>query len=236
MTLPATAYPFTAPATPAAPVRGRTVLFPIRRIFCVGRNYEAHAKEMGVAVDREAPFWFTKSAHAYVPSGATVPYPPGTENYHYELELVAAIGAPGFRIAQDAALEHVFGYGCGLDMTRRDLQLAAREQRRPWDLGKDFEQSAVLSDIVPVADIGHPATGRIELAVNGAVKQSSDLRMLIHPLPALIAHLSRYYHLAPGDLIYTGTPEGVGPVAAGDRMHGSIEGVGTIALAVGPRE
>jgi fumarylpyruvate hydrolase len=230
------AYLFDPPAVPAAPIRGRSERFPIRRIFCVGRNYEAHAKEMGVAVDREAPFYFIKSAHAYVPSGTTVPYPPGSENYHYEMELVAAIGKPGFRIAQASALEHVFGYACGLDMTRRDLQLAAREQRRPWDLGKDFEQSAVLTEIVPAADIGHPSKGRIELKVNGAVKQSSDLGLLIHPIPALIAHLSRFYHLEPGDLIYTGTPEGVGAVKAGDRLEGSVEGVGALTLAIGPAE
>ena len=130
---------------------------PIRRIFCVGRNYEAHAKEMGVAVDREAPFYFTKAAEHYVPSGSTVPYPPGTSNYHYEVELVVVIGAPAFRVPADRALDCVFGYACGLDMTRRDLQSAAREQRRPWDLGKDVEQSAVLAEIVPASEIGHPA-------------------------------------------------------------------------------
>jgi len=231
-----TQYVFAPPATPGAPIRGRAELFPINRIFCVGRNYEAHAKEMGVAVDREAPFYFTKAASACVPSGATVPYPPGTQNYHYEMELVAAIGKPGFRIAEADALAHVYGYACGLDMTRRDLQLAAREQRRPWDLGKDFEQSAVLSEIVPAAASGHPAKGKIELKVNGAARQSSDLSLLIHPVAAIIAHLSRYYHLAPGDLIYTGTPEGVGAVVAGDRIEGSVQGIGTIALTVGPAE
>ena len=152
------------------------------------------------------------------------------------MELVVAIGKAGFRIPETAALDHVFGYACGLDMTRRDLQLAERAKQRPWDLGKDFEQAAVLADIVPAADIGHPTKGRIALAVNGEVKQSSDLGLLIHPVPALLAHLSRYFHLAPGDLIYTGTPEGVGPVIAGDRLEGSIEGVGSIALAIGPAE
>jgi fumarylpyruvate hydrolase len=191
---------------------------------------------MGVAVDREAPFYFTKAAEHYVPSGSTVPYPPGTGNYHYEMELVAAIGKPGFRVAGPQALDLVFGYACGLDMTRRDLQFAAREHRRPWDLGKDFEQSAVLTDIVPAADIGHPRTGRIELRVNGETKQSSDVSLLIHDVAAVITHLSRYYHLQPGDLIYTGTPEGVGPVVAGDRIEGSIEAVGTIALSIGQPE
>jgi fumarylpyruvate hydrolase len=229
-------YAFDAPPVPAVPVRGRDARYPIRRIFCVGRNYEAHAKEMGVQVDREAPFYFTKSAHAYVPSGSTVPYPPETANYHYEMELVAAIGKPGFRIPVTTALDHVFGYACGLDMTRRDLQLKAREERRPWDLGKDFEQSAVLSEIVPLSESGHPSKGRIELKVNGAARQSSDLTLLIHPVPALIAHLSRFYHLQPGDLIYTGTPEGVGPVVAGDKIEGTVERVGTIALTIGPPE
>ena len=226
------------PAQPpvVAAVRGRAEGFPIRRIFCVGRNYEAHAKEMGVAVDREAPFYFTKAAEHYVPSGSTVPYPPGTSNYHYEMELVAAIGKPGFRVAGPEALDLVFGYACGLDMTRRDLQFAAREHRRPWDLGKDFEQSAVLTDIVPATDVGHPRAGRIELRVNGETKQSSDLSLLIHDVAAVITHLSRYYHLRPGDLVYTGTPEGVGPVVAGDTIEGSIEAVGTIALRISQPE
>lgn len=227
-------FPAQPPAVAA--VRGRAEGFPIRRIFCVGRNYEAHAKEMGVVVDREAPFYFTKAAEDYVPSGLTVPYPPGTSNYHYEMELVAAIGKPGFRIAEAQALEHVFGYACGLDMTRRDLQLAAREQRRPWDLGKDFEQSAILSEIVPAAGNSHPQKGRIELRVNGQTKQSSDLSLLIHDVAAVITHLSQYYHLQPGDLIYTGTPEGVGPVVAGDKLEGSIEGLGTITLTIGQPE
>jgi fumarylpyruvate hydrolase len=226
------------PAQPpvVAPIRGRAERFPLRRIFCVGRNYEAHANEMGVAVDREAPFYFTKAAEDYVASGAIVPYPPGTKNYHYEVELVAAIGTAGFRVPRERALDHVFGYACGLDMTRRDLQAAAREQRRPWDLGKDFEKSAVLTEIVPAADIGHPRAGRIELRVNDQTKQSSDLSLMIHDVAAVIAHLSQYYHLQPGDLIYTGTPEGVGPLVAGDRVEGSIDGVATIALSVGQPE
>jgi fumarylpyruvate hydrolase len=223
---------FPPPAHAAAPIRDRAERFPIRRIFCVGRNYEAHAKEMGVAADREAPFYFTKASEHCVPSGSTVPYPPGTSNYHYEMELVVAIGTAGFRIAEAQALDHVFGYACGLDMTRRDLQSAAKEKQRPWDIGKDVEQSAVLGDIAPAAAIGHPTQGRIELRVNGQTRQSSDLSLLIHGVAAVIAHLSRYYHLQPGDLVYTGTPEGVGPVNPGDRLEGSIEGVGTIALHV----
>jgi fumarylpyruvate hydrolase len=191
---------------------------------------------MGVLVDREAPFYFTKSAEHYVPSGSTVAYPPGTSNYHYELELVVVMGSPAFRVLADRALDCVFGYTCGLDMTRRDLQFAAREQRRPWDLGKDFEKSAVLADVVPAMDIGHPSEGRIELRVNGETKQSSDLSLLIHKVPELVAHLSTFYHLQPGDVIYTGTPEGVGPARPGDRLEGSIAGVGSILLNIGPAQ
>lgn len=227
---------FPAAAPTLAPVRGSDASFPIRRIFCVGRNYEAHAKEMGVAVDREAPFYFTKAAEYFVPSGATISYPPGTKNYHYEMELVVAIGKGGFRIEEKSALEHVYGYACGLDMTRRDLQLTAREQRRPWDLGKDFEQSAVMSEIVPASEVGPLSSGRIELRVNGETKQSSDLSLLIHNVPVLISHLSGFYHLQPGDLIYTGTPEGVGPVVAGDVIDGSIEGLGSIRLILADGE
>jgi len=225
---------FPAPAPLLADIRGRDEKFPLRRIFCVGRNYEAHAREMGVPADREAPFYFTKSAAHYLPSGATVSYPPGTSNYHHEMELVAAIGRAGFRIPAAQALDHVFGYACGLDMTRRDLQLNAREQRRPWDLAKDFEGSAVLAEIVPATLVGHPGAGRIELRVNGRTRQSSDLSLLIHAVGAVIAHLSCYYHLQPGDLIYTGTPEGVGPVVPGDFIEGTIEKLGAIALTIGP--
>lgn len=225
---------FTPLPSPSVAVHGHRERFPVRRIFCVGRNYEAHAKEMGVAVDREAPFYFTKAGEHVVDSGSTVAYPPGTSNYHYEMELVVAIGKPGFKIAADQALSHVYGYACGLDMTRRDLQLAAREQRRPWDLGKDFEQSAVMAEIFPATDVGHLGKGAIELRVNGQTKQSSDMSLLIHGVPALIAHLSGFYKLQAGDLIYTGTPEGVGPVVAGDRIEGSIEGLGGVSLSIGP--
>lgn len=225
-------YRFPPPQTPAIAISGSDDLFPIRRIFCVGRNYEAHAKEMGVAVDREAPFYFTKSATAFVASGSRVAYPPETSNYHYEMELVVAIGGPAYRIPAEQAESVIFGYACGLDMTRRDLQLKAREQKRPWDTGKDFEESAVIAPIVPASMTGHPVSGTIELRVNGAVKQSSDLGLLIHPVAALVADLSKYYHLEAGDIIFTGTPEGVGPVVAGDRIEGSIESVGTISLDI----
>jgi fumarylpyruvate hydrolase len=223
---------FPAATVPDVAVQGRSERVPVRRIFCVGRNYEAHAREMGAAVDREAPFYFTKTAFHVAPSGSTVPYPPGTSSYHYEMELVAVIGAPAFRVAAERALACVFGYACGLDMTRRDLQSAAKEKQRPWDIAKDVEQSAVLSEIAPASAVGHPRDGRIELRVNGDTKQSSDLSLMIHAVPDVIAHLSTLYHLEPGDLIYTGTPEGVGPVKPGDQLAGSIAGVGTIALTI----
>jgi fumarylpyruvate hydrolase len=231
-----TKYLFTPPAISSMAIRGSDENFPIRRIFCIGRNYEDHAREMGLAIERDAPFFFTKAAINHVPSGATIPYPPGTTDYQHEMELVLGIGKAGFRITEDESLSHVFGYACGLDMTRRDLQRQAREKNFPWDLSKDFENSAVLSEMVPAALIGHPNKGRIELKVNGIVKQSADLSLLIHPIPSIIAHLSGFYHLQPGDLIFTGTPAGVSPVVAGDRIEGTIEGVGKIALKIGAAE
>jgi fumarylpyruvate hydrolase len=229
-------FVFPAPAAIAAPVRDRSARFPIRRIFCIGRNYAAHAREMGHAPDREAPFFFMKAGEHIVASGSTVPYPPGTNNLHHEVEMVVAIGTGGFRIAEAQALGHVFGYACGLDMTRRDLQSVAKDKQRPWDIGKNFEQSAALGEIAPASAIGHPAHGRIELRVNGQPRQAGDLSDLIHSVAAVIAYMSEYYHLQPGDLIYTGTPEGVGAVKPGDRLEGSIEGVGTIALQYGDAE
>lgn len=227
---------FSPPSVVTVAVAGTDALFPVRRIFCVGRNYEAHAKEMGVAVDREAPFYFTKGRDAIVASGVTVAYPPGTSNYHHEMELVIAIGGDAWKVSEDEAPAAIFGYACGLDMTRRDLQLAARAQQRPWDLGKDFEDSAVISPIVSAARIGDPKAGRLELSVNGVVKQSSDLSLLIWSPAALVSHLSRYYHLKAGDLIYTGTPEGVGPVHPGDVLVGRIEQIGEIHLTIGAPE
>ena len=231
-------FVFTPPATPALPVIGTAARFPVHRIFCVGRNYHAHALEMGNPVDKATmkPFYFTKSPSALVDSGATVPYPCGTANYHYEMELVVAIGAHGFRLAEADAPRMIFGYAAGLDMTRRDLQLVAREQGRPWDLGKDFEKSAVCTPILPVGDLGVLTGGAITLQVNGETKQSADLSQLIWNIPELLADLSKFYHLEPGDLIYTGTPEGVGPVKPGDRISGHIDGVGDVTLNVGQAE
>lgn len=227
-----TDYLFPPAEIPSLPIRASQQRFPIRRIFCVARNYVAHAQEMGMAVERDAPFYFTKSAQAYVASGATIPYPPGTADFQHEMELVVCIGKAGFEISEEQALSHVFGYACGLDMTRRDLQLRARDKKLPWDMGKDFENAAVLSEIAPVSTIAHPNAGKIELKLNGTIKQSSDIGLMIHPIPALIAYLSEFYHLQPGDLIFTGTPEGVGPVVAGDCIEGEIEGVGSIALNI----
>lgn len=225
-----TVFPVKAPVL--ADIAGSDEKFPINRIFCVGRNYHAHAAEMGVSVDKttQEPFYFLKDAATYVPSGATIQYPPQTSNYHHEMEFVVAIGREGFNVAEQDADQLIFGYACGLDMTRRDLQLKARETGRPWDLGKNFEESAVLSPIVPVSESGIINNGALELRVNGKTVQSTDLNMLIWNVREIIAHLSKFYHLQPGDLIYTGTPEGVGPVVAGDKLEGSIAGLGSISL------
>ncbi|WP_020653855.1 fumarylacetoacetate hydrolase family protein [Massilia niastensis] len=228
-------YLWTPPAIQSLPVRGSDVRLPINRLFFVGRNYHAHAEEMGIPVDKATsrPFYFTKSPHTLVESGSTVAYPPETADYHHEMELVVAIGAPCFRATEADAAAAIYGYACGLDMTRRDLQLVARKTSKPWDLGKDVEQSSVVSEIVPMVGevIGK---GAIELRVNGEVRQKSDIGMLIWDIREVIADLSRFYHLQPGDLIFTGTPEGVGAVVAGDRIEGSVEGVGSIALDIGP--
>lgn len=231
-------YCFAPPATPSLPVAGIATRFPVNRIFCVGRNYHAHALEMGNPVDKATmkPFYFTKSPSTLVESGATVPYPCGTSNYHYEMELVVAIGAHGFRLGEADAQRMIFGYAAGLDMTRRDLQLVAREQGRPWDLGKDFEKSAVCTPILPIGDLGVLTSGAIKLQVNGETRQTADLAQLIWNIPELLADLTKYYHLEPGDLIYTGTPEGVGAVKAGDRITGHIDRVGDVALTIGQPE
>jgi len=226
------AYQFEPPPVTSIPVQGYLPEYPVRRIFCVGRNYPAHAKEMGADVDRTAPWYFNKTREAIVLSGATIPYPPGTENLHHEIELVVALGTTAFNVKAEDSLDRVFGYTCGLDLTRRDLQAAAKEKSLPWDFGKDFEQAAVVSAIAPVAQCGHPVSGKIELAVNGEVRQSGDLSEMTWSVAELIAYLSGFYHLQPGDLIYTGTPEGVGPVRPGDHLTGYIEGVGELELSV----
>ena len=221
---------------PALQVIGEAASYPVRRIFCVGRNYVEHAKEMGTEVDREAPFYFTKSPGALTASGATVPYPPGTENFHYEMELVVALGAPAFRASQAEAAAAVYGYASGLDMTRRDLQLKERAKQRPWDTGKDVENSAVVGAITKAAGFAAIGPQRIHLSVNGTLRQDAHLSDLVWSVPEIIAHLSTLYHLGPGDLIFTGTPAGVGPVVAGDRIEGGIDGLAPVTLLLDPAE
>ncbi|HEX6362019.1 MAG TPA: fumarylacetoacetate hydrolase family protein [Albitalea sp.] len=235
--MPTPAYLWNPPSVPSLPVRGTDRRLPVNRLFFVGRNYHAHAVEMGRPVDKaaERPFYFTKSPQTLVESGATVAYPPGTSNFHHEMELVVVIGKPGFRVTEADAAALVYGYACGLDMTRRDLQLAARDKGRPWDLGKDVEASSVVSEVVPMPGVVL-AHGALQMSVNGALRQRSDLDKLIWGIPELIADLSGFYHLQPGDLIFTGTPEGVGAVVAGDRIEGRIDDVGAIVLDIGPAE
>lgn len=226
-----------APSKPVTvAIAGETATYPVRRIFCVGRNYAAHAAEMGNEVDREAPFYFTKSPHSMVASGATVAYPPGTGNYHHEMELAFALGAEVFRVPEDEALAAVYAYGCALDMTRRDLQATAKDKRRPWDLAKDFENSAVLAPMTRADAL--PAIGpqKLWLDVNGTRRQEAVLDDMIHGVAGIIAHLSGYYHLGPGDVILTGTPAGVGPVVAGDVLDGGIEGLAPVHLTVAPAQ
>jgi fumarylpyruvate hydrolase len=225
-------YVFPAPKTPSVQIEGSADLLPVRRIYCVGRNYAEHAREMGMDPDREPPFFFTKPADAIVPGGGDVPYPSRTQNLHHEIELVVALARGGRGIAVDAALHCIYGYAVGLDLTRRDLQAESRKHGKPWDTAKAFDDSAPLSAIVPAARIGHPARGHIELSVNGALRQQGDLADMIWSVPEIIAELSTLFELAPGDLIFTGTPAGVGPLVAGDRVHGRIEGVGELQIRV----
>lgn len=225
------AIPFWSP--PALPVVGSTALFPVRRIFCVGRNYVEHQKEMG-GDGREQPFFFLKSAHTLVAGGGGVHYPPKTANYHYETEMVVAIGKGGRRIDSARANEHVFGYGVGLDMTRRDLQQFGKDHGRPWDFGKDFDEAAPCSALAPAAGIGHPTRGSIWLRVSGKERQKADLADMIWSVPEQIAYLSEFYALEPGDLIYSGTPAGVGPVKPGDELHAGVEGVGELKVTILP--
>ena len=231
-------YLWPSPPVCSLPVRGSDARLPVRRIFCVGRNYHAHALEMGNPIDKATmrPFYFLKDPGSLVESGTTVAYPPGTRNYHFEMELVVALSAAGFRVAPADAGRLIYGYAAGLDMTRRDLQQIAREQGRPWDLGKNFEQGAVCGEIVPATALGVLDKGGIELQVNGETKQRSELSLMIWNISEIIADLSTYYHLQAGDLIYTGTPEGVGAVQPGDRISGHIEGVGEVALHIGAQE
>jgi fumarylpyruvate hydrolase len=221
-----------APPVPTLAVEGEKGRYPVYRIFCVGRNYAEHAREMGHDPNREPPFFFMKPASAIVTDNADFPYPSATKDVHHEMELVVAIGKGGANIPSAEALDHVYGYAVGLDMTRRDLQGEAKKMGRPWDTGKAFDHSAPCSAVVPVAKIGHPAKGKIWLKVNGETRQEGDLSQLIWNIPDTIAYLSTLFTLAPGDLIYSGTPAGVGPVKKGDTLEGGVDGVGTIKVKV----
>ncbi len=229
-------YVFEPEAQVAVPVAGSDALFPVRRIYCVGRNYAAHAREMGFDPDREPPFFFCKPDNTIVvvPAGQTVevPYPSQTSEYHHEIELVAAIGKGGRDIPVATANEHVFGYAVGLDMTRRDLQLRARDKGRPWELGKAFDQSAPIAPIYPSSQFGHPTKGALWVQVDGADRQRSDIAKLIWSVPEIVANLSTFFELQPGDLIYTGTPEGVAGVQRGQTMVGGIDGLGELRVRV----
>ena len=224
-------YVLPPPPVAAIPVKGSDAMFPVRRIFCVGRKYAEHAIEMGSDPTREPPFYFAKPADAVVINGADMPYPTVTKSLHHEMELVVAIGVGGKNIAVADALKHVWGYCCGLDMTRRDLQNEAKKTGRPWDMGKGFDKSAPMGALVPAAGID-PSKGKIELKVNGKVVQTSDLSKLIWSVPEVIANLSELVELAPGDLIMTGTPEGVAAVVKGDVLEGIVEGVGGVKTKI----
>ncbi|MGI9412458.1 MAG: fumarylacetoacetate hydrolase family protein [Hyphomicrobiales bacterium] len=219
-----------------AEVHGHDDVVPVRRVFCVGRNYAAHAREMGKDPDREPPFFFTKWAETVVPGGSTIAYPLATEDYHWEIELVAVIGLSGIKIPAASARDHIIGYAVGLDMTRRDLQARAKEMGRPWDTGKNGVQSAPLGPIHLARDAGHIDTGRISLEVNGELKQDGDIADLIWSIDEVIEHLSGLYRLEPGDLIYTGTPAGVGAAKPGDRLVGCVAGLSDLEITIGPRE
>ncbi len=223
---------------PSIPVAGRNDRFPVRHIYCVGRNYAEHAKEMGGDAAKEPPFFFTKAADAIVPVVAPeigeVRYPPATKNYQHELELVVAIGSAGTRIAPENARSVIYGYAVGLDMTRRDLQNAMREIKRPWDIGKSFAEAAPIGPIYPVTQVGHPARGRIALDVNNEPRQRGDLADMIWDVPHVLSFLAQYYELLPGDLVFTGTPAGVSAVVPGDELVGRIEGLGTLSIRITP--
>ena len=225
-------YVFPPQPIPTLGVVGEAARFPVHRIYCVGRNYADHAREMGHDPNREPPFFFYKPADSLLIDGADFPYPGQSNDVHHEIEMVAALHSGGDNISEADALSHVFGYGVGLDMTRRDLQGEAKKMGRPWDTGKGFEFSAPCSDLKRASELGHPAKGRVWLDVNGETKQQGDLADLIWSIPEMIAYLSTLFTLRAGDLIMTGTPAGVGPVKRGDVLSGGVEGVGTISTKV----
>ncbi|MCB1413387.1 MAG: fumarylacetoacetate hydrolase family protein [Xanthobacteraceae bacterium] len=228
-----TSFVVPAPRQPSIPVAGEAGTFPVRRIWCVGRNYLEHIREMGND-ERDPPFFFAKHADMIVPDGATVPYPPLTRDLHHEVELVVALKSGGLNIPADKALDHVYGYAVGIDLTRRDLQQASRKKERPWEIGKSFDNSAPCGALQPAGRIGHPAKGRIWLSVNGTERQAGDLTELIWNVPEIIAKLSEQVALAAGDIIMTGTPAGVAALAPGDAIECGIDGVGTLRVTIGP--
>jgi fumarylpyruvate hydrolase len=225
------AYIIDPPAVNAAPVKGSDKLFPVRRVYCIGRNYAAHAIEMGHDPNREPPFFFQKNPDNIDFTGK-FPYPTKTKDVHHEIEMVVALSKGGTNIAIDKALDHVWGYAVGLDMTRRDLQGIAKDMGRPWEIGKAFERSAPMGAFVPASQIGHPSSGKVELKVNGKVKQTGDLNQMIWKVPEMISYLSEYFEMKAGDIIMTGTPSGVAAVVAGDVMEASIDGVDTLKVDV----
>ena len=225
------AFVFEPPAQVAVPVAGLAETFPVHRIYCVGRNYAEHTREMGHDPDKEPPFFFQKNPDCLVFDGR-FPYPVASQDVHHEIELVAALHSGGTDIAEDDALTHVYGYAVALDMTRRDLQGVAKKLGRPWEVGKAFEKSAPCGPIRRVSDIGHPTAGEISLDVNGERRQTGDLSHMIWSLPQQIAFLSGLFELQAGDLIMTGTPSGVGPVKRGDKLHGAVAGVGELDVTV----
>jgi len=226
-------YVIDPPPQPALAVAGTDKLFPVRRLWCVGRNYVEHIKEMGQDV-REPPFFFAKPADAIVPDGGTVPYPSLTKDMHHEVELVVALKSGGRNIATDKALDCIYGYGVGIDLTRRDLQIASRNMKRPWEIGKAFDASAPCGALTPASRIGHPGKGRIVLKVNGQIRQDGDLSQMIWKVPEVIAKLSEMVELAPGDVIMTGTPSGVAATVAGDKIECEVEGVGRLSVTIAP--
>jgi len=228
-----TNYVITPPAQAAIAVAGSDKLFPVRRIWCVGRNYVEHIREMGQD-ERLPPFYFAKPADAVVPDGATVPYPSLTKDMHHEVELVVALRSGGRNIKVDKALDTIWGYGVGIDLTRRDLQIASRNQQRPWEIGKAFDASAPCGPLRPAPEIGHPKKGRITLRCNGKIRQDGDLEQMIWNTPEIVANLSEMVELVPGDIIMTGTPSGVAATVAGDKLECEIEGVGKLTVTIGP--
>lgn len=228
-----TQYVVPATARPSLPVAGSHARFPVRRIYCVGRNYLEHIRELGND-EKQPPIFFTKPADAIVQDGSTIAYASVTQNLHYELELAVALQSGGYNIAEADALSHIYGYAVALDMTRRDIQKQLSSKGNPWDVAKGFDQSCPVGTVHPVSAVGHFSAGKIQLKVNGEVKQDSDLSLMIWNVPQIIAELSRYFELHAGDLILTGTPAGVGPVVPGDVMVGSIDRLGSLTISVGP--